>query len=78
MSGDLPEERARWTSLPKAEAGAWLGRSGSEYEQKDLGDQPGKALIIKGTSLDFEAVGGTRQGFRWSADLAEERWAAGS
>ena len=48
-AGLLPEKRAHWTGFKKSQAKAWLEEWGSEYEERDLGDERGKALVIKGT-----------------------------
>jgi adenine-specific DNA-methyltransferase len=53
FSGDLPEKRAHWR-FSKAEAKAWLEDWGSEYEERDLGDGRGKALVIKGSCVKLK------------------------
>lgn len=55
FAGELPEKRAHWTGFTKAEAKAWLEAWGTEYEERDLGDERGKALVIKGSSIKLKA-----------------------
>jgi adenine-specific DNA-methyltransferase len=54
FTGDLPEKRAHWTGFTKAEAKAWLEEWGSEYEERALGDDRGKALVIKGSGTKLK------------------------
>lgn len=54
FSGELPEERAHWTGFTKAEAKAWLEEWGTEYEERNLADGRGKALVIKDAAVKLK------------------------
>jgi adenine-specific DNA-methyltransferase len=79
FSGDLPERRAHWTGFTKAEAKAWLEEWGSEYEERILGDDRGKALVIKGTGLKLKGyMPDGDKAFVAARKRAEDRRAAGN
>lgn len=79
FSGDLPEKRAYWTGFTKAQAKAWLEEWGSEYEEKNLGDDRGKALVIKGTGIKVKGYKPeSDKVFVTARTRAEERRAAGN
>lgn len=54
FTGELPEKRAHWTGFAKADAKAWLEEWGTEYEERNLGDDRGKALVIKGSTVKLK------------------------
>ena len=49
--GRLPEPRAHWVNFTKAEAHTLLEEWGSAYVEKDLGEDRGKALVLKGSKV---------------------------
>ena len=51
FDGRLPEARAHWVNFTKKEAQAFLREWGSEYVEKDLGDDRGAALVLKGSAV---------------------------
>ena len=78
FSGDLPEKRAHWR-FSKAEAKAWLNDWGSEYEERTLGDDRGKALVIKGSTVKLKAYDPEKDPVLVAARArAETRRAAGN
>jgi adenine-specific DNA-methyltransferase len=54
FEGALPEKRADWTGFSKQEAKAFLEQWRSEYEERNLGEGRGKALVIKGCAVTLE------------------------
>ena len=54
FAGSLPEKRAHWTGFTKQEAKNFLEQWGSEYEERDLGDGRGRALVIKDSRVSLE------------------------
>lgn len=51
FDGTLPEARSHWVNFTKSEAKQMLAEWGSQYVEKDLGDERGKALVLKGSSV---------------------------
>lgn len=51
--GRLPEPRSHWVNFTKPEAHALLEEWGSAYVEKDLGDERGKALVLKGSKVSL-------------------------
>jgi adenine-specific DNA-methyltransferase len=51
FDGLLPEPRAHWTGLSRAEVQEFLEAWGTQYEQRDLGDGRGPALLIAGSAV---------------------------
>ncbi len=54
FDGNLPETNKHWTGVSKADMKKYLEEWGSEYIEKDLGDNRGKALILKGSPISLE------------------------
>ncbi|MDC6128998.1 site-specific DNA-methyltransferase [Burkholderia gladioli] len=78
-SGELPEKRAHWTGFTKAQAKAWLEEWGSEYEERNLGDERGKALVIKGCAIKLKGYKPQNDAaFVAAHDRAMERREAGN
>ncbi len=50
FDGQLPESRAHWTGLTRAEYQAYLEEWGTKYEARDLGDGRGQAFVIANSS----------------------------
>lgn len=51
FDGNLPEKRSHWVGFTVKEAKGWLEQYGSAYELRDLGDERGPALVIKGAKV---------------------------
>jgi adenine-specific DNA-methyltransferase len=74
FAGSLPEKRAHWTGFTKQEAKNYLEQWGSEYEERDLGDGRGKALIIKDCRVSLEGYDPEAdEAFRVARSRAEKR-----
>jgi len=52
--GDVPAPRKHWTGVSKKEMKSLLEEWGSKYIEKDIGDNRGKALIIKGAQVSLK------------------------
>ena len=52
--GSIPIARKLWTGLSKKEMKSLLEEWGAKYSEKDIGDKRGKALIIKGSSVNLQ------------------------
>ena len=48
-----PEANKHWTGMSKAEMKQHLESWGSKYEERDLGDTRGKALVLSGSSISL-------------------------
>lgn len=46
FNGDLPETRAHWTGVTKKEMRKYLEEWGAPYEERDIGDGRGPALVL--------------------------------
>lgn len=78
-TGDLPEKRAHWTGFTKAEAKAWLEEWGTEYEERNLNDERGKALVIKGSRTKLKGYNPEKDSaFTAARTRAERRRAVGN
>ena len=53
FDGDVPTPRKHWTGFNKKEMKQLLEEWGSKYIEKDLGDNRGKALVIKDSSISL-------------------------
>ncbi|MBR0753544.1 site-specific DNA-methyltransferase [Bradyrhizobium jicamae] len=54
FNGQLPEPRAHWVNFTKLEALDMLEEWGVKYEEQDIGDGRGSALVIKGTDVSVK------------------------
>ena len=54
FDGDVPVARKHWTGLRKKEMKHLLEEWGSKYIEKDIGDERGKALVIKDSGVMLE------------------------
>ncbi|MCL4635718.1 site-specific DNA-methyltransferase [Burkholderia sp.] len=50
----VPDATKHWTGMSKTEMKKHLEQWGSKYEERDLGDERGKALVLAGSSLSLE------------------------
>lgn len=79
FDGRLPEPRAHWVNFTKAEAKAMLEEWGSLYVEKDLGDDRGKALVLKGSKIALAGYDPTKdRAVEIAAKKAQERREAGN
>ena len=77
--GNLPEARAHWVNFTKAEAKEFLAEWGSVYVEKDLGDDRGKALVLKGSPVALKGYDPSKDKVLKSASkAAQQRRDAGS
>lgn len=53
FNGDVPETRKHWTGFNKREAKRFLEQWGVPYEERDLGDGRGKALVVAGSQISL-------------------------
>jgi len=51
--GEVPIPRKHWTGMKKTEMKSLLSQWGTPYIEKDIGDDRGKALLIKGASVSL-------------------------
>lgn len=54
FDGLMPEPRSHWVNFTKDEAKAFLREWGTEYVERDLGDERGPALVIKGAKVALD------------------------
>lgn len=54
FDGDVPEPNKHWTGFSKKEIKKQLEKWGSKYEERDIGDGRGKALVLKGSAIKLK------------------------
>lgn len=53
FDGELPQPQKHWTGISKKDLKTILEEWGSEYVEKDLGDNRGSALVLKGSRISL-------------------------
>lgn len=79
FDGRLPETRSHWVNFTKTEARVLLEAWDSVYIEKDLGDDRGKALVLKGSKValtDYDPT--TDRVVELAAKKAQKRRDAGN